>query len=198
MTLATRTAARPRRRLPRFAIAALAALAAPALAEPAAAAEPERSGRWERRGPGGLERLEGLAERRAERLADALELTAEQRTAWSALRAERRAAAREQVESARRAGRELRALLDADAPDPRAVGERLIELHRLRADRGRARDDLRAGLEELLDAEQRARLDALETMRPGRRLRGARDELGAPGERPERRAPRHRPRLPGR
>lgn len=162
-----------------LAVAALAAAAASGLA----AHDGGRAG--ERRDPGETRRLEASVERRADRIAgriaEALELTAEQRAVFAALRAERREAARADGEAAREAGRALRELLESESPDARAIGERTIELHRLRARRDGARDDLRAELAQILTAEQLARLDAIEKLRPERGRRHERGPERGPG-----------------
>lgn len=132
----------------------------------ASAGDPEpRSGRSER-----AERFESLLEHRSDRLADALELSAAQRSEFERLRAERLAAARPTFQAMRESGRELRELLDAAKPDPTEVGERMIALHRLRGEVEAAKDAFEAEFVALLTPEQKIAFDALE------RVRGDRDD----------------------
>lgn len=152
--------------------AALLALAIPALAGP-----PGRPGPF--RGPDGPD-FDALGERldqRAERLADALDLTADQRTAFDQLRDEAMAASQPKIERMRTAGEELRTLLDAGTTDAAAVGRLVIEMHQLRADVRTSREGVEQGLEALLTETQRAALKAIQETRP----RARRFEGGGPG-----------------
>jgi len=144
----------------------LAAAALLAIAIPALAGQPGRPGPF--RGPGGPD-LEGLDERldqRAERLADALDLTAEQRAAFDQLRGDAMAAAEPKIERMRAAGEELRGLLDAGTSDATAVGNLVIEVHRLRGELRASREEVEQGLEALLTDAQKLAFDAVREIRP--------------------------------
>ncbi len=124
---------------------------------------PERLG-----APGGpdQEMLSERMEMRAERLADALDLTTEQQTAFTQLREAARAAAEPKLERMRAAGEELRGMLENGSGDEAAVGALVIELHRLRGGLRADRERVESGLEALLTDAQRLALDAVRETRP--------------------------------
>lgn len=132
-------------------------------------------------GPGGpdQEMLGERLEMRAERLAEALDLTAEQRTAFTQLREDAVAAAEPVVERMREAGEELRGLLDGGSADEAAVGALVLEMHRLRGELRSNRENVESGLEALLTDAQRLALDAVRETRPRPRRFG-----GPGGDRP--------------
>jgi Spy/CpxP family protein refolding chaperone len=135
-------------------------------------------------GPGGLdpERLDAFLEMRAERLAEALDLSADQRANFERLRGEMRASAEPSRERMRTVGEELRALLDADAPDAAQVGAKVIEMHRLRGELRAAREKLERDFEATLSEAQKLAWSAVKETRPGRHLRGRMG--GGPGDGP--------------
>jgi len=152
----------------------LVATALLALAVPALAGQPGRPGPF--RGPGGpgFEGLDERLDQRAERLADALDLTAEQRAAFDQLRDDAMAAAEPKMERMRTAGEELRTLLEADTGDATAVGNLVLEMHRLRAELRASRQQVEQGLEALLTDAQKLALNAVRETRPRpRRFDGA-------------------------
>jgi Spy/CpxP family protein refolding chaperone len=135
------------------------------------------------RGPGfghgpffDAEMLEERLDRHADRMARALDLTADQRAALDALRADRLDAVRPKLERMRDLGGELRSLLDAADPDPAVVGARVIELHGLRQELRAERETFDSELAKILTDEQRFAWDAL------REARGfGHDGPGGPG-----------------
>jgi Spy/CpxP family protein refolding chaperone len=151
------------------------------IAAGALAALPAFAGRPPAPGPGGHERMEGLLEMRSERLADALELTAEQRATFDRLRAEALAAAEPAREQMRAGHDELRTLLDGANPDAAEVGAKMIEIHRLHGELRAARDKFERDLEATLSDAQKLAWKAVRETRPGERLR---ERLGRRGEGP--------------
>lgn len=107
----------------------------------------------------------------SERIAEALELTPEQRQAARAVRDEALQVARPKLEAVKGLHQELKALLEQSNPDPRAVGDKMISLHRVRQELKALREQSRERFVALLDANQKEKLEALEAMRPrpGRR-----------------------------
>lgn len=162
----------------------LLALALPALAAPALAGQAGRPG--PQFGPGGFggpmdfDALDERIEMRADRLADALDLTDDQRAAFTQLREEAMAAAQPKIERMRAGGEELRGLLDGGSQDAAAVGNLVLEMHRLRTELRASRDQVMSGLEALLTDTQKAALRAVQETRPrGPRFGGERG--GGPG-----------------
>jgi len=112
-------------------------------------------------------------EQRTDRLAYALDLSADQRTAFDTLRKERIADARSLADKLRATGDELRVLLDAQQPDAAAVGQKVITLHQMRDQMKGERQRFGAELEKILTPEQVAAYRALERLRseaPGGRM----------------------------
>jgi Spy/CpxP family protein refolding chaperone len=124
------------------------------------------------RGPGfGAEPgagFEGFVERRGERLAEALDLTAEQRAAFDQMRADGVAAAQPRLAEMRQLGGELRALLDAGSDDAAAVGAKVLAIHRLRGELRAERERFESEFAKLLDDQQRFAWQAMRENRPGR------------------------------
>lgn len=167
-------------------VPALAALvlAAPAFAAPSSSGSSLRgpgcercfgSGGEHRRGPGGPgpmfdpERMEELLDVRADRIADLLDLSADQRAAFDAARTEALDAARPKMDRMRDLGDELRELLDGGSTDAAQVGARVIEMHQLKGELRAARQGVEAELSKLLTDEQRFAFEALrEARRDGR------------------------------
>ncbi len=164
------------RRIVTTLLASAAALAASTL--PAVAAEP-------RFGPetGDYERIERFLDARADRLAEALELSAEQRGAFDRLRAEKLEGVRPTLEKIRANGERLRAQLDERQPDPTAIGNAVLELHRMRAELRATKDEFERELATILTPEQRFAMEALERSRPFGEHRRRGPGLREPGER---------------
>jgi len=134
------------------------------LAAPALVAQPG----FPERGPGpDPDRLELVLEHHAERIAEALELDAEQRAAFDELRASRLERARPRLEAMRRTGEELRSLLDGGRADATAVGEKVLALHALKQELRAEREAFDRDFARLLTEEQRFAWEALRRARPG-------------------------------
>jgi Spy/CpxP family protein refolding chaperone len=151
-------------------------LAAPASAAPGPRGYPERGPgggpcfheRLGDRGPDAMFDPEMMAEMfdaRADRIAEILDLTADQRAAFEKLRTDALDAARPQLERMRQAGSELRELLDAGSSDAAQVGARMIEMHQLRGELRATRKSVEAELSKLLTSEQRFAFEALKEAR---------------------------------
>lgn len=119
------------------------------LAGGAGAQPPAREGRGG--GDPGIARLLGLSEAQAAQVARVRE---EHRPRQQALR-QKLAANRDEV----------RALLESDSPDATAVGETVLEGHRLERQARALRDREDAAVRSLLTPEQQVKLDALREMR---------------------------------
>jgi len=102
----------------------------------------------------------------ADRLAEALDLTSDQRATFDSLREQHRAGVRSQMERMRQSGEELRALLDSEKPDATAVGQKMIALHQIRLQLQAERQSFEAEFAKILTPEQQAALHALQAMRP--------------------------------
>jgi Spy/CpxP family protein refolding chaperone len=148
-----------------------------ALASPAFAAH-DFGGREPRFEPG---RFEERLDARADRVAGLLDLTDDQRASFEALRARSLSGARAKLARMHDLGEELRALLDAAAPDATQVGAKAIALHRLREELRAGRESFEAEVAEILTAEQRFAFEAL------REARGELEERGPGGFRPRHR-----------
>jgi Spy/CpxP family protein refolding chaperone len=155
------------------ALLATLALASPALAERG------RPPRLELRFDPG--RFEEHLDERAERIADLLDLTDDQRRAFDELRSRSFDGVRPKFERMRTLGEELRDLLDGASPEPAAVGAKVIALHELREELGAARDAFESELDKLLTDEQRFAFDALRKARRDFESRGPRDFGHGPG-----------------
>ncbi len=154
----------------------LAWIAAGALAALPAFAGP---GRPHGPGPGHPEWTEERLEMRAERVADALELSAEQRANFERLRADALAAAEPMRDQMRAGHEQLRALLDGANPDAAEVGAKAIEIHRLRGELAAAREKLDRDFEATLTDAQKLAWKALRETRPGAHLRERFGHAGA-------------------
>lgn len=124
---------------------------------------------------------EGFLEMRAERLADALELTAEQRATFERLRDGALAAAEPSRDRMRAAHEELRGLLDAESPVAAEVGAKMIEIHRLQSELRAAREKFERDFEATLTDAQKLAWKAVRETRPGERLRERFGRGGGPG-----------------
>ncbi len=114
------------------------------------------------------ERGERLAERHAERLTRALDLTEEQQTRLAALQDELGETLRPSLEAMRSMRDELEAELESANPDPAAVGSRAIALHRTKESMKRAHETFETGLKAMLTEGQRVRYEAMRDAREER------------------------------
>jgi Spy/CpxP family protein refolding chaperone len=117
-------------------------------------------------------------EQRADRLAEALKLTDEQRQAVARLHEDARTETRARGERMRALHEELRAELAREGADATAVGAKMLELQELRTALRAARAQLHAEIGNLLTAEQRFAWEAMRELR-GERL----GRFGGPGGR---------------
>jgi len=119
-------------------------------------------------GPGGPDPafLEQRFETRGDRIADALDLTADQRATFDSLREQHRASVEAAMETMRQSGEELRALLDGASPDATAIGQKVIAMHQLRTSLQSERESFEAEFAKTLTPEQQAAFRALQEMRP--------------------------------
>lgn len=127
------------------------------------------------RGPGGPPHgeLDGafgerLAERHAERLTRALDLSEAQQETLAALQQSFGETVRPIVESMRATREELESLLAAARPDAAAVGAKAIALHQAKESMRAAHETFEAGIESMLTETQRAQFEALQEARPER------------------------------
>lgn len=114
-------------------------------------------------GPGGGHFGDMLAER--------LQLTDEQRQAAEALRSELEATVQPLFEQVHSLEGEIRDELAEASPDPLAVGERTIAVHRLREQIRAAHDEHLEAFRALLTDEQRAQLESMHRRGPHGRER---------------------------
>lgn len=96
--------------------------------------------------------------RAQEAVARFLQLEPDQVDQWNILIANHHAVVEPLRADLRAARQELRALLDADPPDPTAIGEKVLEIEGLNEAIRAAHLDYVAGFEALLDEEQLGRL----------------------------------------
>ena len=113
------------------------------------------------------------------RLADYLDLTDEQRAAARQLFEQQRDKVRPIFEQQRSLREQLETTLDDPAATDAALGQLVKQLHANRQSMKTAKQELRSQLKSLLDADQQAKLDRLETVMEelrasGRRHRGPR------------------------
>ena len=163
------------RRVPTLLALALVApiLAGSAQASPAsgsASHDAAEHDSWDGPGRDGLpmfdaDRFEARLDDRADRIADLLKLTDDQRATFDRLRADALEGARPKMERMRQMGDDLRQLLDSDAPDATQVGAKMIEIHQLREELKATKDGVEAELVKILTPEQRFALDALKEAR---------------------------------
>lgn len=123
---------------------------------PAPAAEGAQGRRLMRgpHGPGG------------DRMADFVGLTEEQKAQWDQMRQEFHESMRATFEQQRANGEKLREALDADQPDPAAVGRMLISMHQQRKQFERQHEALEQRLRGALTPEQQTKFDAFQAARP--------------------------------
>ncbi|MCB1054504.1 MAG: Spy/CpxP family protein refolding chaperone [Acidobacteria bacterium] len=109
--------------------------------------------------------IAAFAEHRAERLADALDLTEDQQAAWKTLRDDLQATITPLAEQAQEQHTQLRDLLDAGTTDAQVVGELVLSTHAIGQKIQAARDATEASFRALLTSEQLAKYDELQTRR---------------------------------
>lgn len=139
-------------------------------------------------GPGGPffddEMIDRMADRHAERLTRALDLTADQQTTLARLQDELAQTVRPLFDQMRSGRETLESMLDAASPDATAIGNQAIAMHRLRGEVKAAHDSFDTQLKAMLNPTQRAQFDALQEVRPhfGREgHRGGGPGPGGPG-----------------
>lgn len=111
---------------------------------------------------------ERMAERHAERLTRALDLTEAQQATLESLQTALGDSIRPLFEAMRAAREELESLLDAESPDPAAVGAQAIAMHRSREAMRAAHETFEEGIVAMLTETQRAQYEALRDARPER------------------------------
>jgi Spy/CpxP family protein refolding chaperone len=131
------------------------------------------------RGPG-----EGF---RADRIAEVLELSDEQRSQWRNLHGELRATIGPLMEERRILHQQVRTALGSDSPDSCAIGELMVGIHNIGEEQRAAHDNMREQLTSILTPEQQAKFEALHE------LREERWRYGPMGDRPFGRGFRHGP-----
>lgn len=136
-------------------ISALALLGAATAALPADAA-----GRRAARGPHGPG---------GDRLATFLGLSDEQKANWEQMHQEFRESMRATFEQQRPNRDKLRAALDADQPDPAAVGSLVVSMHQQRKQMEKQHEAFQQRLRASLTPEQQVKFDAFQALRPERR-----------------------------
>jgi Spy/CpxP family protein refolding chaperone len=156
------------------AVAFAALLAAPAFAGRPTGAPPEEFDRHAERGEFG----ERIAERHAERLTRALDLTEAQQATLESLQTTLGDAIRPILDSMRAGREELEALLDTENPDATAVGTKAIELHRAKRSMKSAHERFETDLVAMLTETQRSQYEALRDARPRRGDHGGRFREG--------------------
>lgn len=119
--------------------------------------------------------------RHFERLADALDLTEEQRAEAHEILTAHREETRAARQEIRTIHETLQSTLDAGDADAQQVGELVIQAHGLRRELRSEREALHEELKKLLTPEQLEKLELLEEMKPERR--GRRGPRGGPGGR---------------
>lgn len=118
-------------------------------------------------------------ERRAERVADLLKLDDTQRAAYERMRIAGGETAQPKLEQMRALHGELQALLEGGSTDARAIGEKTLALHQLRAELRAERQAAEAEFVALLNEQQRFAFEAFKESRQMRRGRHGRH--GGPG-----------------
>jgi Spy/CpxP family protein refolding chaperone len=111
-------------------------------------------------------------QRSGKRVADYLQLTPDQVTAWQQIHQDAAATMEPLQENARSLREQLRAALDAPSPDAAAVGALSIQLASVRKEMRAAHEDAKAKRMAVLTPDQKAKLEAFEAAREsGRRHR---------------------------
>lgn len=94
------------------------------------------------------------------RVADFLQLTPDQRTAWDSLHTQLQNSLAPLFDQTRVAREQLSRLLDSDSPDPAAVGTQVIAMHSLEKQIQAAHATALQNAEALLTADQKTRFEA--------------------------------------
>lgn len=144
-----------------------------------ASAQPAETGNETRRAWGGGGR--------GARLAEYLGLTDQQKAEWRTLRDQERAQAKPMMEEGRALRKKLRDAMNAQSPDPKAVGEATLALQAHHKTMQAERSAFRQKLEAVLDPAQKEKLKAFEAARGWGRGTGR--GFGGRGLRGERQAP---------
>lgn len=110
--------------------------------------------------------------RLGEFVAERLDLSAEQREAWTALHEELRATLRPLFEESRRLHEAIRDELDGESPDALTVGEMMVAGKEQRLRMKEAREAHERAIAELLTPEQAEKLEEMKARRQARRERG--------------------------
>ena len=116
--------------------------------------------------------MERFHEERFERVSAFLDLTDQQLKQWQEVFAARGEAGQGSRDEIRALHEEVRAMASADKPDATAIGELVIEAHRLMAAGEAEREAFHAELMSILTPDQRERFEALQELRPERTPRG--------------------------
>lgn len=106
-----------------------------------------------------------MADHRAERLTDALDLTADQQAAWKTQREELRTTVQPLMEQSQELRKQLRDSLDAGTTDAQAVGDLVLSTHAIGQQIREAHDAAQAAFRALLTTEQQATFDKLQERR---------------------------------
>jgi Spy/CpxP family protein refolding chaperone len=114
----------------------------------------------------------------ADRMADLLDLTADQRSAFDRLKQDSLDQVKTKLDAARADGDELRVLLDSSNPDPATVGAKAIALHQTRSDLRDLRKTFEDEFSKILTDQQRF---AFEKLREARRFDSGPGGMHGPG-----------------
>jgi Spy/CpxP family protein refolding chaperone len=128
-------------------------------------------------GPG----MAGGLDEHFDRLADALDLTAEQRASFTSLRAQLKATVEPLIAEKHAAMQQLHDGVEAGSTDACALGALVVKAHGNDAALRQAHDQFQAGFTALLTPEQKSKYDAVESFGP----RGPRGPWGPHEDAPE-------------
>ena len=128
-------------------------------------------------GPG----MAGGLDEHFDRLADALDLTAEQRASFTSLRAQLKATVEPLIAEKHAAMQQLHDGVEAGSTDACALGALVVKAHGNDAAIRQAHDQFQAGLTALLTPEQKSKYDAIRSFGP----RGPRGPRGPHDDAPE-------------
>lgn len=132
----------------------------------------------------------GYGEARLQRMAEYVGLTEEQQATWKSLHEQEKTEMQPLMEQGRELHQRLRTAMDAENPDPTAVGAATLALRQHREKVKAAHEAFQQRLRGVLNDDQKAKLDAFKASHrggPGRRggFRGHRGQKGeAPPETP--------------
>ena len=113
--------------------------------------------------------LAAQPQRSQRRVADYLQLSPDQVTAWQQIHKDTAATMQPLQENARSLREQLRTALDAPSPDTAAVGALSIQLASVRKEMRAAHEGAKAKRMAVLTADQQAKLEAFEAARGARR-----------------------------